>query len=236
MENIRENLLRARENIKKAAEKSGRRADDVTLVAVTKTVGLDKINELLSLGENELGENKVQEFSEKYGKLDSEPSWHLIGHLQTNKVKHIIGKVKLIQSVDSERIAEEINKRASLDNIVMNVLIEINIAEENTKYGIHPDKTLYFIEHLYPLSNICVRGLMCIAPLTKKPDENRVYFKKMLKLYIDAKKEFAHNTPIDTLSMGMTNDYVEAIEEGATMVRLGAALFGNRTKNEGVLG
>jgi pyridoxal phosphate enzyme (YggS family) len=227
-----ENLQSIRENIRASAKISGRFEKDVTLIAVTKTIGHEEIAEILSLGVCDLGENKVQEFLTKYGVFTPEPAWHLIGHLQTNKVKYIIDKVKTIQSVDSLRLAEEINKRAKERERTVEILIEINIAGEDTKYGIKPDETATFLEHMYKYSNIRVIGLMCIAPFTEKPEKNKVFFEKMLKLSIDMREREGYNSLTD-LSMGMTNDYAAAVECGATMVRIGTALFARPDKING---
>ena len=232
---LKENLMQIHENIGTAAKKSGRKAEDITLIAVTKTIEPNRIEALINLGVSELGENKVQELLTKHGIFHPEPSWHLIGHLQTNKVKYVIDKVKLIQSVDSIRLAEEINKRARQMQKRMDILVEINIAGETTKYGVKPAETAHFFEHLCNFSNIRIVGLMCIAPFAKKPDENRIYFEKMLKLYVDMQEKFPHNTDIKNLSAGMSNDYMEAIEEGANMVRIGTALFGERAGQPGRL-
>jgi len=232
MSEINENLSAIRENIGAAAKKSGRGAEDITLIAVTKTVEPVRIRELLALGVNRLGENKVQEFLTKYGCMEPEPEWHIIGHLQTNKVKYVIDKVSLIQSVDSVRLAEEIDRHAKRLGKVMDILAEVNIGDEDTKYGIKPDQIESFAEHLIAFTNIRLIGLMCVAPFVEHPDENRHFYEKMFNHYVDIKTFFNDNASnsnqIKYLSMGMTNDYATAIEEGANMVRIGTALFGSR--------
>lgn len=228
MSKLRENLLKIRENIESAAKKSGRRAEDITLIGVTKTVEIEHIREIMSLGVVKLGENKVQELLDKYGQFSEEPEWHMIGHLQTNKVKFIMDKVTMIQSVDSVRLAAEIDKRAEQRGKRMDILVEVNVGEEDTKYGVTRGQTEEFIEHLCKFPNICVKGLMCIAPYVKNADENRALYDKMFKLFVDTRAVFTHNTDMRFLSMGMTNDYTVAIEEGANMVRIGTALFGTR--------
>ena len=230
MENalLKENLECIRENIKTSAAKSGRSPDDITLVAVTKTVDVSLVQDIVELGVSDIGENKVQELLKKDELLKTKPNWHLIGHLQTNKVKQIIEHVSLIQSVDSQRLAEEINKRAAAIGKIADVLIEINIAGEDTKFGINPEDTASFIEHLCSLTNICLRGLMCMAPLVNNPDDNMFHFDKMFGLYIDIKEKYKHNANITYLSMGTTLDYEAAIRQGSNMVRIGTALFGER--------
>ena len=190
------------------------------------------ITEAVRLGATKLGENRPQELVSKHGQIVPEPEWHMIGHLQTNKVKQIIDKTAMIQSLDSLKLAAEIDKRAKQINIIINVLIEINIANENTKNGVKPKELQHFVENMFIFSNIRMRGLMCVPPFVQNADNNRVYFEKMLKLSVDNKKNILHNyfTPESDmiLSMGMSNDYMAAIQEGANMVRIGSALFGAR--------
>jgi pyridoxal phosphate enzyme (YggS family) len=234
MSQIQENLQIIRENIEKAAKKNGRSAEEITLVGVTKTVDAERINELVSLGVTELGENKVQELLSKMGQIKNNPHWHLIGHLQTNKVKQAVGCAKLIQSVDSLKLAEEIDKRARQTDKVMDILIEINIGNEDLKYGIDINQTELFVEHLCNLPNICIKGLMCIGPFVENPEENRHLYEKMMKKYVAMQDKFCYSmgsrtsVKLEILSMGMTNDYTVAIEQGANMVRVGTALFGDR--------
>ena len=229
MRALEENYLKIRENIASAAKKSGRNADDIQLIAVTKTIAPEVINSLLTLGVDNFGENKAQELASKYEFFEEKkPSWHMIGHLQTNKVKYVIDKVKMIQSLDSVRLAEEINSRAEQKGVIMDALIEVNTANEDTKCGIEPNRLDFFIEHMQQFANIRLRGLMCIAPFVKNPDDNRVFFQKMLKFFLDIKQKYNYYNYIDYLSMGMSNDYSAAIEEGANMVRIGTAFFGNR--------
>ena len=225
---LKENLAAVRENIAAAAEKSGRRAEDIRLIAATKTVEPARIQELLSLGVTCLGENRAQELLAKYGQFAPEPEWHMIGHLQTNKVKQILDKVTLIHSVDSIRLAEMINRCAGGMGRTADILVEINIAGEDNKYGIQPEQTGDFIEQLSDYSNICVKGLMCIAPYVMNPEYNRNIYKKMSNIFVDMQAVFAHNMGVKYLSMGMSGDYRVAIEEGANMVRIGTALFGER--------
>jgi hypothetical protein len=230
-ESISNNLEKIRENIKRAAEKSGRTEKDILLLGVTKTIDTDRIKELVELGVNELGENKVQEILSKYDIIGSGVQWHLIGRLQTNKVKYIIDKVKLIHSVDSVKLLEEIDKRAKAANKVMDILIEVNVGNEETKGGICYDDVDSFVEKATEFDNIKVKGFMTVAPFVENPEENRKYFKKMNKLFVDNSKKINHNISMEYLSMGMTNDYEVAIEEGANIVRIGTGIFGKRNYN-----
>lgn len=180
------------------------------------------------MGITELGENRVQELIAKLPLVKGAVNWHLIGHLQTNKVRQIIDKVKLIHSVDSLRLAEEIDVRARQKNLSVDILIEINIGNEESKHGIQPDETTEFYKKLLKLENIKVCGLMTVAPYVENPEDNRVCFQKMRELFIDIKQSFHDNRDMKYLSMGMSNDYVVAIEEGANMVRIGTGIFGGR--------
>jgi len=226
-----ENVSKIKAKIKAAAERSGRTIDDITLIGVTKTVEPARIRELLFAGVRNLGENKVQEFLPKYDFFKDDknpPVWHFIGHLQKNKVKYIIDKVKIIHSVDSLSLAEEINKQAKKLGIVMKIMIEINIADEDTKFGLPPNQALDFYEKLQHLKNVEVIGLMCLAPFVENAEENRHFFQKMRNLLLDIKGKYPHNVKLDRLSMGMSGDFEVAIEESSNMVRIGTALFGNR--------
>ena len=225
---IKQNLQEIRDKIEIAAKKSGRQASDIMLIGVTKTIGVERIEELLDEGIYDIGENRVQELLGKYEQLGDKPNWHMIGRLQTNKVKYIIDKVSLIHSVDSLRLAEEINKRASYSNIVKNILIEVNVANEQTKAGISSTDLANFIQNLLPLNNICVKGLMTVAPLVENSEQNRDCFRKMMKLFLDINANFSDNICMKYLSMGMTNDFEIAIEEGANIVRIGNGIFGAR--------
>lgn len=225
MDYIKENLDCIKQKISNAAKKSGRTYEDILLVGVTKTIGEDRIDKLIELGVNDLGENRVQELIKKYETVHGNPNWHLIGHLQTNKVKYVLGKTVLIHSVDSLKLMEEISKRAM--NAV-DVLIEINIAGENTKHGLRPDELEPFLCESSKYNNICIKGLMTVAPYTPNPENNRVFFRNMRKLLIDIQKKNIDNVNMQKLSMGMTNDYEVAIEEGANIVRIGTGIFGER--------
>lgn len=228
MEYIAENISDIKERIRRAAAKSGRKETDITLVAVTKTVEPERIIKAIEEGIVDLGENRVQELNEKYDNIRRECKWHLIGHLQTNKVKYIIDKVKLIHSVDSLELAHEIQKRAEKAGRVMDILVQVNVAGEETKSGIAPQETLDFIREIAVLGNIKVRGLMTIAPLAAKPEEVRYVFRDLRNKLIDIKKENNDNIDMTYLSMGMSNDFEVAIEEGSNIVRVGTAIFGKR--------
>ena len=225
-----ENYSRITQNIARSAKKSGRRYEDITLLAATKTVDIGVINHAIESGINVIGENRVQEFLSKYENY-SPCERHFIGHLQTNKVKDIIDKVSLVHSVDSYRLAEEISRQAVKRNITMNVLLEINIGNEESKSGFCYDEAANAVEKIAKLDGIIVKGLMAIPPICETPEQNRHYFAKMKKLFIDIASQKIDNSSMDILSMGMSDDYEVAIEEGATMVRLGTALFGRRNYN-----
>lgn len=224
---IKENLYLINEKITIAAEKSGRKREDVLLLAVSKTIDVPRIKEAVDLGLVDLGENKPQEINWKYFEIEN-VRWHQIGHLQTNKVKYIIDKVCLIHSVDSLKLAEEISKRAKAKDITMDVLVEINIAGEEAKSGVPLSEAEELAVEISKLDNIRVKGLMTVAPFVENPEDNREYFKQMKKLFVDIKEKNYNNIDMQYLSMGMTNDYEIAVEEGANIVRIGTGLFGAR--------
>lgn len=227
-EYIKTNIDNIKYNIEEAAKKSGRSLNDILLLAITKTVDIDRIKVAVDCGLKDLGENRVQELVQKYEILNSDCNWHLIGHLQTNKIKYIIDKVKLIHSVDSENLALEINKQAKKNNKIVDILVEINIADEATKFGIKPEDTEEIIIKLSNLSNINIKGFMTVAPLVNNAEDNRKYFEKLYKLFVDIKAKRIDNIDMKYLSMGMTNDYQIAVEEGANIVRIGTGIFGKR--------
>ncbi len=215
------------ERLSKAAEKSGRKAEDIILLAATKTVDTNTINYAISKGINYIGENRVQELLSKYNEL--KPSHrHFIGHLQTNKVKDIIDKVEMIESVDSLKLAKEISRLALKNNITMEILLEVNIGGEESKSGFAPEDTENAVREISKLPNIFIKGLMTIPPITDSPDEARKYFRNMYKLFIDIRTKKIDNSSMDILSMGMSSDFDIAIEEGANLVRVGTSLFGKR--------
>lgn len=217
-------------NIKAACDKAGRNYCDVTLIAVSKTKPLPMLQEAYDLGCRHFGENKVQELMDKIPAMPEDCVWHMIGHLQRNKVKYLIGKVALIHSVDSLRLAEEISKESVKAGVTTNILIEMNVAEEESKFGSgSEEENLALLEDISKLPGICVKGLMTIAPFTDDPESNRQYFKKLYNFAFTSARSYFKEEPI--LSMGMTGDYGVAIEEGATMVRVGTGIFGQRNYN-----
>ena len=224
---IHQNIDDIKQKIKAAALKADRNPDDILLLAVSKTVDVPKIQTAVDYGLCELGENRVQEIMDKYDKINN-VKWHLIGHLQTNKVKYIIDKVDMIHSVESIKLAEEINKQAAKHNVVVDVLVEVNVAKEESKFGIDINDVESFIEELANYDNIRARGLMTVAPFVENPEENRFYFKNMKQLLVDINEKNINNGTMDVLSMGMTGDYEVAIEEGATIIRVGTGIFGKR--------
>ncbi len=214
--------------MEEACRVSGRNPEEVSLIAVSKTKPVSMLQEAYDAGCRDFGENKVQEIMDKIDRLPSDIRWHMIGHLQTNKVKYIVGKVFLIHSVDSLHLAEAISKEAVKQNTTVNILIEVNVAKEDTKYGAMAEDTVSLVEKIALLPGICVKGLMTIAPYVENPQENRQYFVKLRQLAVDIKSKNIDNVNMDILSMGMTGDYMVAIEEGATYVRVGTGIFGER--------
>lgn len=228
-ERVSENLKAVRENIAEAALKSGRNPEEIKLMAVTKTVEPEYINFAISKGIDLIGENKVQEFMSKKEFLNLENcKAHLIGHLQTNKVKKIIGEVDMIQSLDSEHLAREISNRSSALGIVTDTLIEVNIGGEDCKTGLEMSKLEELIYAVSEMPGIKVRGLMTVPPFSEDSEQTRGFFANMYKLFIDMRSKKIDNISMDILSMGMSGDYCQAIEEGSTLVRVGSAIFGNR--------
>ena len=225
---IKENIDFIEEKIAAACERSGRKREEVLLLAVSKTIDVPRIKEAVECGLTSLGENKVQEIMDKYEPMGEGVKWHLIGHLQTNKVKYIIDKVDLIHSVDSLKLAEEINKRAAAKNIVADILLEVNVAEEDSKFGIKTAECEERVREISQLQNVRIRGLMTVAPFVEDAEENRPYFKQLKQLLVDINNKKIDNVNMDILSMGMTGDYEVAIEEGATIVRVGTGIFGAR--------
>lgn len=225
---ITENINEVRKNMEEACRVSGRNPEEVSLIAVSKTKPIPMLQEAYDAGCRDFGENKVQEIMDKIDRLPSDIRWHMIGHLQTNKVKYIVGKVFLIHSVDSLHLAEAISKEAVKQNTTVNILIEVNVAKEDTKYGAMAEDTVSLVEKIALLPGISVKGLMTIAPYVENPQENRQYFVKLRQLAVDIKAKNIDNVHMDILSMGMTGDYMVAIEEGATYVRVGTGIFGER--------
>ena len=225
---IRENYQAVEQKVCEACKRSKRAREEVTLIAVSKTKPVSMIQEAIKAGATVFGENKVQELCEKKEELPKHLHWHMIGHLQRNKVKYIVDKAELIHSVDSLRLAQEINKEAIKKELTVNILVEVNVAEEESKFGVGVEETEDLIREIAKLSNIKVQGLMTIAPYVENPEENRGVFRTLKKLAVDIKMKNIDNVRMDVLSMGMTGDYQVAIEEGATMVRVGTGIFGER--------
>ena len=225
---LKENYEEVQKKITEACKRAGRNREEVTLIAVSKTKPVEMLSEIYDLGERNFGENKVQELTEKEEVLPKNIHWHMIGHLQRNKVKYIIDKVSMIHSVDSIRLAETIEKEAAKKDICMPILIEVNVAEEESKFGLSVEEVLPFLEEICSYQHIKVMGLMTIAPFVADPEENREVFQKLKKLSVDIAAKNINNVNMSVLSMGMTNDYQVAVEEGATMVRVGTGIFGER--------
>ena len=215
---VKENYKYIKQQVEETARNCGRDPEEITLIAVSKTKPLENIEELITIGVEDFGENKVQELCDKYENVSTPVKFHLIGHLQTNKVKYIVDKACLIHSVDSIKLAQTIQK-------------EVNVAEEDSKFGLHTEEVLPFVEEIASYPNVHVNGLMTIAPFVENPEENREYFRTLKQLSLDIASKNIDNIDMNVLSMGMTNDYKVAIEEGATMVRVGTAIFGARNYN-----
>lgn len=226
---LKENYLEVRKNIDEACKRAGRNPKEVTLISVGKTKPAEMLQEVYDAGSRDFGENKVQELCDKIEILPQDINWHMIGHLQRNKVKYIVGKVALIHSVDSLRLAEEIDVQAAKKGVdEVPILIEVNAANEISKFGVKTEDVKQLVQEISELKHVRVKGLMTVAPYVEDPEENRPIFHKMKDLAVDIKNENIDNVSMDILSMGMTNDYVIAVEEGATLVRVGTAIFGAR--------
>lgn len=229
---IEENIKQVEDNIVKACERANRDRSEVTLICVSKTKPASMVEKAYKTGQRNFGENKVQEINDKYPILPDDIKWHLIGHLQRNKVKYIINKVHLIHSVDSIRLAEQIQHEAEKADKVMNILVQVNVANEDTKFGLQVSETEDVVREIAKMPNVHICGLMTIAPFTDDPETNRVFFRKLKQLSVDIKSKNIDNVSMDCLSMGMTGDYQVAIEEGATLVRVGTGIFGERIYNK----
>jgi len=223
---IEENLERIEEKIRVKSELVGRGLREITLVAVSKTIEADKIEEAIAAGVNIIGESRVQEAKEKYEKVKSRIIWHLIGHLQSNKAKDAVKIFDLIHSVDSAKLAKEIDKQARKAGKIQKILVEVNVSGEESKYGLSPEGVITFLQEINGLPNIKVKGLMTMAPLYENPEDCRPYFRKLKELVEEVKAENIKNVEMTYLSMGMSNDFEVAIEEGSNMVRIGRAIFG----------
>ena len=225
---INENIIAVNENINKACKAAGRSRDEVTLIAVSKTKPVEMLMEAYEAGVRDFGENYIQELVDKMPQLPSDVRWHMIGHLQRNKVKYIIDKVSMIHSVDSLRLAEEISAQAMKKNVEVDILVEVNVAQEESKFGTFSSDAVLLVEEISKLPGIHVKGLMTIAPFVDDAEENREYFRKLKQLSVDIAAKNIDNISMNVLSMGMTGDYVVAVEEGASCVRVGTGIFGER--------
>ena len=224
---IKDNIKFVKENIKTACDKAWRKTEDVTLIDVSKTKPIEMLKEAYDAGERDFGENYVQELVDKIPQMPEDVRWHMIGHLQTNKVKYIVGKVSLIHSVDTLHLAQAISKESVKRDVTSDILVEINVAGEESKFGTSDmSANLEMIKEISKLPNIVIKGLMTSAPYTEDPETNRDYFKELKAFAYNEAQEYISGTPV--LSMGMTGDYVVAVEEGATMVRVGTGIFGER--------
>lgn len=225
---VAENLKTIRERVDAACERAGRRPEEVALIAVSKTKPLSMLQEAYEAGARDFGENKVQEILEKYPEMPEDARFHMIGHLQTNKVKQVVGKAVLIHSVDSLHLAEKIEQEAAKRDLTADILLEVNVAREESKFGLMLEEVIPLLEEVKNLPHVRVRGLMTIAPNVENPEENRKHFKKLYQLYVDIKSKNIDNGTMTALSMGMTGDFEVAVEEGATMIRVGTGIFGSR--------
>ncbi len=225
---ISKNYLEVFHNVLETANSCNRTPEDVTLIAVSKTKPVSMLQEAYDAGARDFGENKVQEIMDKYDQLPNDIRWHMIGHLQTNKVKYIADKVHMIHSVESEKLALEINKQALKAGRVIPILIEVNIAGEDSKFGVTPNECIQLINTIHTLPGIAIKGLMTVPPFVENAEDNRQYFKALKQLSVDIMQKNIDNVCMDFLSMGMSGDYTVAIEEGANLVRVGTNIFGER--------
>jgi len=225
---LREQYEQVKRIVEEECEKAGRAPGSVTLIAVSKTKPIEMLKEVYDCGCRHFGENKVQELVDKYEKLPKDIKWHMIGHLQRNKVKYLIGKTFLIHSVDSLRLAQEISKEAVKKSVDVDILIEVNVAMEESKFGTTTEEALELTRQIAVLPNIHIKGYMTIAPFVENPEDNRKYFQMLKQLSVDIMHKKVDNVSVEYLSMGMTNDYRVAISEGADFVRVGTGIFGER--------
>jgi pyridoxal phosphate enzyme (YggS family) len=227
---IKTNLQEVQNKVFQAAVKAGQKPEDIQIIAVTKTVDIPQMEEAIDAGISAIGENRVQEITKKYPLLQKKVDWHLIGYLQTNKVKYIIDKVQLIHSLERLSLAKEISKRAKQKGLTMPVLIQVNVAQEKTKHGLEVEQVIPFIKEIVELEGIKVQGLMTMAPFVNDPEEVRFVFRELRLLAERIKQESIPGIEMKHLSMGMTNDFEVAIEEGANLIRVGTGIFGERTQ------
>lgn len=225
---VRENLAQVRKHMEEACRRAGRQTDEVTLIAVSKTKPVGMLMEAYEAGARDFGENKVQEILEKRPEIPADARFHMIGHLQRNKVRQVIDQVTLIHSVDSLRLAEQIEHEAAKKELHADILLEVNVAREESKFGFFLEEVEAALREISKYPHITVKGLMTIAPYVEDPEENRDIFKKLHQVFIDMKSKNIDNSNMSVLSMGMTGDYQVAIEEGSTMIRVGTGIFGAR--------
>ena len=225
---IAENIRSVEQRIQAACARAGRRRDEVTLICVTKTMPVTDLQEAYDEGQRNFGENRVQEITEKYPLLPDDIRWHMIGHLQRNKVKYLMDRVVMIHSVDSASLARTISKEAVKAGRTMDILLEVNAAGDESKFGLSYEEVLPLVREIAPLPGLHICGLMTVAPYTDDPETNREFFKKLRDLSVDIDRQSIDNVSMHTLSMGMTGDFEVAIEEGATHIRVGTAIFGKR--------
>ena len=224
----KDNYIEVLNKVSSDLEKAGRKPSECTLVAVSKTKPLELLKEAYEAGCRDFGENYVQELIDKIPQMPDDIRWHMIGHLQTNKVKYLIGKTYLIHSVDTVKLAKEIGKQSEKAGLVTDILLEVNVAEEESKFGFTSENIIESVKEIAQISGVCVKGLMTSAPICENPEENRTYFRKLKQLSIDIKKQNIDNVYMGFLSMGMSGDYEVALSEGSTFVRVGTAIFGER--------
>ncbi|WZL74766.1 YggS family pyridoxal phosphate-dependent enzyme [Clostridiaceae bacterium 35-E11] len=227
MSYIKDNIMNLRKQVADTCNKIGRNTEDIQIIGVTKTIDSDRMSEAIQCGMTDVGENKVQEIINKYD-IVSPVHWHMIGHLQTNKVKYIIDKVKLIHSLDRITLAKEINKRAKQHNLIIETLVQVNVAQEDTKFGLNCNEVNDFIDQVQEMENIKISGFMTIAPYVENPEDVRQYFKRLKSMFEEVKSKKMRGVEMKYLSMGMTNDFQIAIEEGSNMIRVGTGIFGKR--------
>ena len=225
---VTESLKEVEKKVEEACKRAGRERSEVTLIAVSKTKPVEMLQEVYDTGVRDFGENKVQEMMDKYEVMPKDIHWHMLGHLQRNKVKYLMGKVALIHSVDSLRLAEQIDQEAEKLGITAKILLEVNVAKEESKFGMMPEEVPEMVEQISLLPHLQIEGLMTIAPFVDDPEKNRPVFQKLYQLSVDIRKKNIDNVNMSVLSMGMTGDYQVAVEEGATMIRVGTGIFGAR--------
>lgn len=229
---VAKNYREIEKRVQDACKRSGRDPKDVTLISVSKTKPVSMLMEAYEAGARVFGENKVQEIAEKYPQMPEDTKFHMIGHLQTNKVGQVIDKVSMIHSVDSVHLAEKIEKEAAKRGLQTDILLEVNVAREESKYGFFMEEVVPALEIIGKYPHLNVKGLMTIAPNVENAEENRIYFKNLYQLYVDIKTKNIDNGTMSALSMGMTGDFEVAVEEGATMIRVGTGIFGSRQMGE----